>query len=101
MPFLRRSRNSGRHATRTSRCIAATFCAAVLSACDAAPSAPDDPTPPTGQPPASYLGPQSVTASFQLLGGYRLQVDFASEGLGLIRDADGYVVEVFCGDGAA
>lgn len=73
----------------------------LLSACDSAPFAPDDITPPNEPPPATaYLGPQSVAGSFQLLGGYRLQVDFASEGLGLIRDADGYVVEAVGGANA-
>ena len=75
--------------------------APLLGACDSSGTAPVT-APPPADPAAiaAYLGPQSVASSFQLLGGYRLQVDFASEGLGLIRDADGYVVEAVGGANA-
>jgi hypothetical protein len=36
-------------------------------------------------------------AAFQLLGGWRLRSDYASEGLALVRDAQGYVVEAIAG----
>ena len=48
----------------------------------------------------SYGAKQSVTSSFVLLGGYRLQSDFASEGLALVRDADGFVVQAMAGANA-
>lgn len=48
----------------------------------------------------SYNAKQSVASSFALLGGYRLQSDFASEGLALIRDADGFVVQAMAGANA-
>jgi hypothetical protein len=36
-------------------------------------------------------------AAFELLGGWRLRSDYASEGLALVRDAQGYVVEAIAG----
>jgi hypothetical protein len=36
-------------------------------------------------------------ANFQLLGGWRLRSDYASEGLALVKDAQGYVVEAIAG----
>jgi hypothetical protein len=42
----------------------------------------------------------TVAANFELIGGYRLQSDFASEGLALVKDADGYVVEAIAGANA-
>ncbi|MCU0647641.1 MAG: hypothetical protein MUF00_06580 [Gemmatimonadaceae bacterium] len=56
------------------------------------------PTPPAPAPPAgpTYNGAQSV-ANFELLGGYRLDAAYASEGLALVRDADGFAVEIVAG----
>lgn len=60
----------------------------------------DDPTAAPLQspnaPPISYAGAQSV-ANFELVGGYRLDVMYASEGLALVRDAEGYAVEAIAG----
>jgi hypothetical protein len=103
MPFLRRCRTDGprtqapttRRRARACRTLAA---GALLAACDSTPTTQPETVPPPDLPSlGSYLGPQSVAGSFQLLGGYRLQVEYASEGLGLIRDADGYVVEAVAG----
>lgn len=46
---------------------------------------------------AAASGAQSVASSFELVGGWRLQVEFASEGLALVSDADGFVVEAIGG----
>ena len=48
-------------------------------------------TPPLG------AGAPSVSATFELLGGYRLASDYASEGLALVTDAEGFVVEAVAG----
>lgn len=53
---------------------------------------------PVAEPP--YNAPQSVSGSFALVGGYRLQAEFASEGLALVRDAEGFVVEAIAGANA-
>ena len=64
-------------------------CAGVLSCgTENAPTTPNATSPPTVP---------TVAAAFELLGGYRLQVDFASEGLGLVQDASGLVVEAVAG----
>jgi hypothetical protein len=51
-------------------------------------------------PPASdtqeFADPQTV-ANFTLVGGYRLEIGYASEGLALVTDRDGYVVEAVGG----
>lgn len=95
MRLLRRCKAPSRYSARAIAALALIF-----GACDSSSTAPDT-TPATSDPStAAYLGPQSVAASFQLLGGYRLQNDFASEGLGLVRDADGYVVEAIGGANA-
>ena len=72
---------------------------ALLVSCHAidSPIAAVDPiTPPT----TPFAAMQSVATSFELLGGYRLQSDFASEGLALIRDVDGFVVQAIAGANA-
>ena len=92
MRLLRRCKAPRRYSARAVAALSLIF-----GACDSSSTAPDATADPVT---AAYLGPQSVAASFQLLGGYRLQVDFASEGLGLIRDADGYVVEAIGGANA-
>ncbi len=55
---------------------------------------------PMGPAAPTYSAKQSVASSFELLGGFRLQSDFASEGLALIRDADGFVVQAMAGANA-
>jgi hypothetical protein len=47
--------------------------------------------------PASTAVRASVSAQFQLLGGYRLSQSYASDGLALVTDADGFVVEAIAG----
>jgi hypothetical protein len=79
----------------------AALAAVVLSACatdrpSVVPVEPLAPAPPTPAAPPAYAGPQSV-ANFELLGGYRLDVQFASEGLGLLRDTTGVVTHVIAG----
>lgn len=59
----------------------------LLLACDTSTTSP-----PVSAPPPGETGELTVAGSFELLGGYRLDVDFPSEGLGLIRDSDGYIV---------
>lgn len=46
---------------------------------------------------AAASAAQNVPSSFELVGGWRLQVEFASGGLALVRDADGFVVEAIGG----
>ena len=55
------------------------------------------PVVPVTPPTSPFRATQTVATSFELLGGYRLQSDFASEGLALIRDADGIVVQAIAG----
>lgn len=64
-----------------------------LGACDGAAATIETPSAPPAPPPTVA----NVAATFELLGGYRLQSDFAGEGLALVRDAEGYVVEAFAG----
>ena len=64
----------------------------VAVAASAAASAPVIATP----APATN-GKPTVAASFELVGGWRLQSEFASEGLALVTDADGFVVEAIAG----
>lgn len=66
---------------------------AVVSACATAsdPLTPDDNPPPVSPPVAS------VAAHFELIGGVRLAADYASDGLALVADAEGMVVEVIGG----
>jgi hypothetical protein len=66
---------------------------ALLLACgsETPVEAAPEPTPPLG------AGAPSVNAMFELLGGYRLDTDYASEGLALVTDADGYVIEAVAG----
>ena len=59
-----------------------------------ATSSPTPPSAPTASRASS--GPASVS-NIELLGGYRLDVAFASEGLGLVRDSDGFVTEMVAG----
>jgi hypothetical protein len=59
------------------------------------PAPPTTPPPPTPARPA-YAGPQSV-ANFELLGGYRLDVAYASEGLAVLRDTAGFVTDIVAG----
>ena len=75
----------------------AMVCAALtFGACDNTrrttepPVKPDTPTP--------FIA--TVAANFELIGGYRLQSDFASDGLALVNDAYGYVVEAIAGANA-
>ncbi len=42
-------------------------------------------------------GAPSVSATFELLGGYRLATDYPSEGLALVTDTDGFAVEAIAG----
>ena len=78
-----------------SRCLAAVV--ACVSAC-AAPDHGITVTPGVDSTVlADYSGVQSVAATFQLLGGYRLDAQYASEGLALVRDANGFVVEAVGG----
>lgn len=65
-----------------------------LTACADAPVQPGDPTP--ADSAGLYAGEQSV-ARFQLLGGFRLNVAYPGEGLALLRDSDGFVVEAVAG----
>jgi len=75
----------------------AMACAVVaISACERAPQTTAPPLLPASPPPTIA----TVAANFELIGGYRVQSDFASEGLALVKDADGYVVEAIAGANA-
>jgi hypothetical protein len=69
---------------------------AALLSCDRTPPITTPPLQPNSPPPTVA----SVAATFELVGGYRLQSDFAGEGLALVKDADGYVVEAIAGANA-
>jgi hypothetical protein len=72
----------------------------LLAACATDTPAPTPveptPSPPIAPAPPAYAGPQS-TATFELLGGYRLDVAYASEGLALLRDSSGIVTAIVAG----
>ena len=70
--------------------------ALALSACAPAReiTAPVEQIPQT--PPVTIPTP-SASSAFELLGGYRLNADYASEGLALVTDADGFTVGVIGG----
>lgn len=69
---------------------------AFVAACGGEATPPTDPGDdrPTPLPAPTEL---TVGGSFELLGGYRLDVSYASEGLGLVRDSAGFVVEAISG----
>jgi hypothetical protein len=69
---------------------AATACCAFLALAAPAVRA-------AGDNPAAAAQAATALPTFELLGGWRLRSDYASEGLGLVRDADGFVVEAFAG----
>lgn len=64
---------------------------AVVTACADPVASVTTPT----EPPATTGAP--TVASFELVGGYRLEVSYASEGLALVTDTDGFVVEAIAG----
>ena len=66
-------------------------------AASAAASAATGSTEPTAMSATLASGRQSVASNFELVGGWRLQTEFASEGLALVSDADGFVVEAIGG----
>ena len=57
-------------------------------------TAPVEPVPQT--PPVTSPTP-SASSAFELLGGCRLNADYASEGLALVTDADGFTVGMIGG----
>lgn len=50
-----------------------------------------------GSPPPAPPAVASVAAHFELIGGVRLASDYASDGLALVTDTDGMVVEIIAG----
>ncbi len=50
-----------------------------------------------GWPPGTAHAQVASVATFELLGGWRLRSDFASEGLALVTDSQGFVVEAVAG----
>lgn len=81
---------------RHSRFLMCASATVALIACESAGETIATPS----APPATTPTVANVAANFELLGGYRLQSDFASEGLALVRDAEGYVVEAITGANA-
>ncbi len=67
-----------------------------LGACESAPQTTAPPIVPAVPTPIVA----TVAANFELIGGYRLQSDFASDGLALVHDAEGYVIEAIAGANA-
>ena len=72
------------------------ICASIVAGCGGSESLP------TGSSVAdssrvTYSGKQSVSGSFELIGGYRLRSDFSSEGLALVPDANGTAVQLIGG----
>ncbi|MCC6242968.1 MAG: hypothetical protein IT353_09010 [Gemmatimonadaceae bacterium] len=82
---------------RCVRVAAATVGVLALSGAGWSCTNADDPVTPSSGPPSALPPTASVATTFELVGGVRLATEYASEGLALVTDADGMVVEVIGG----